>query len=188
MKLTLLFILTAILYFNSTIAASQSIIPDIKHDIETAIKALQPSLSDERVDSMAAAFKSVSLSNSCRISWQTLVSIAFIESSLGLNMYNAASHDYGLMQINIKNIKRHNLSKDRLMRDDKYSIKFACKLLKENKDRYASRLPYWLGLYRSGTALYREEIRQNAMQYDKIVRDIIKKVRDTSNTRVAMED
>ena len=143
---------------------------------ELAIKDLQPSISYKRSRYLSNTFIAVSNEASCQIPWQILVSISFNESSLGLNLVNSKSKDYGLMQINHKNILRYGLSKDMLLQDAAYSIRFACKILADNKKRYSKKYPYWLGIYRSGTALWKQSIRENAKRYDKIIRRTAKRI------------
>ncbi len=141
-----------------------------------AIRKLQPRLSQSQAKALAKDFVVVSHERSCQIPWQILVSIAYNESSLGIHTVNLSSKDYGIMQINRNNILHYGLSQDRLMRDVAYSIRFACKLIKENKTRYSSNRPYWLGVYRSGTALWRDAIVDNAIRYDRIIRNTARKI------------
>lgn len=136
----------------------------------TAIRKLQPRLDVSRAEKLARVFYAVSTQADCGIPWEILISISFNESSLGMHNYNARSKDFGLMQINKRNALRYGLSQDRLMKDAAYSIKFACKILRDNRTRYSAKHPYWLGLYRSGTAIWKDNIVQNAKRYDSIVR------------------
>ena len=133
-----------------------------------AIRRLQPRLKPGKALRLARAIERVA--SACGMPWQILTSIAFHESSLGLNTENTRTNDYGLMQVNKKNLLRDGLSLTKIRQDAAYSLEFACKLLKENRDRYGEKYPYWLGIYRSGTALWREDIRANARRYDRMVR------------------
>lgn len=133
-----------------------------------AITKLQPGLTVARAERLARTFTHVAVD--CGIDWRLLVSIAYHESSLGIQLVNARTRDYGIMQVNQKNVLRYSLSQDRLMKDAAYSIRFACGLLKDNRARYGSKYPYWLGIYRSGTALWKNDIRDNAQRYDRIIR------------------
>jgi hypothetical protein len=133
-----------------------------------AIRTLQPKLTGQKAARLAYIFESAA--SDCNIPWQLLVSIAFHESSLGYNLVNARTHDFGIMQVNSKTSLRYGLSQDRLLKDEAYSLAAACRVLADNKARYAKHLPYWLGIYRSGTRLNDPRIRENAKQYDHMIR------------------
>lgn len=149
------------------------------------IRLLQPQLSKARAKALAHAFMTVAQEESCQMPWQILAAIAYNESSLGVSNVNARSKDYGIMQINAKNILRYGLSRDKLMKDETYSIRFACKLLKDNKERFASKHKYWLGVYRSGTALWKNSIVANATRYDRIIRGTARQIGYYDFTAVA---
>lgn len=134
--------------------------------VVSAITKLQPALKPAKAKKLAEAL----VKARCTIPWQILVSIAYHESSLRMDAHNASTNDHGLMQINSKNFLRYGLAHDRLVKDAGYSIQAACRILEENRERYAGRVPYWIGLYRSGTALWKENIRDSAMRYDRIIR------------------
>jgi hypothetical protein len=89
------------------------------------------------------------------------------------------------MQINQKTIARRKLSKSRLLSDAAYSVRFACQLLNENKARYERKHLYWLGIYRSGTALHKKKIVDNAKRYDTIVRRTAAKLDDVHLVEIA---
>jgi hypothetical protein len=164
---TAYFMLATTLFFVST--APCGLGSDYKHDLPyEAIRRLQPALKHDRAKRLARAFENVAKREG--VDWRLLVSISFHETSLGLHTVNSKSGDYGLMQLNKKIILHYGLSHDRVMSDAEYSLTWACRLLKENQKRYGSKYTYWLGIYRSGTALHRSEIRANAKSYDKIVR------------------
>lgn len=155
--------------FLGAVPAGQGSIPKAKDDpILQAIHKLQPALSNGRAGRLARSFAIAA--HDCNIPWQLLVSIAFHESSLGVNVVNAKTHDFGLMQVNEKTALRYDLSQDRLLRDEAYSLAAACRVLSDNRDKYSKRLPYWLGIYRSGTRLSDPRIRENAKRYDHMIR------------------
>lgn len=133
-----------------------------------AVQQLQPSLSVVKARKLAQAFQTTA--HSCGMDWRILVSIAYHESSLIIGTVNPTTQDYGLMQVNVKNILRFGLSRDKLLKDPAYSLEFACKLLKDNQKRYSSKHPYWIGIYRSGTALSKRKIVANAKSYDRMIR------------------
>lgn len=158
---------------TSFFLAAAPAVPDTKvphrtDPIAVAIRKLQPALKPARAQQLARSFRNASVS--CGVSWQLLVSIAFHESSLGLHKVNAATQDFGLMMINQKTSLRYGLAQDTLLTDDAYSLAAACRVLSDNRARYGSKLPYWIGLYRSGTRLGEARIRDNAKRYDRMVR------------------
>lgn len=105
----------------------------------------------------------------CDISWPILLSVAFNESSLRRGAVGRTK-DYGLTQINHRNVLIRNLDWRKLMTDEHYSLSVACDILTENKIGYSKKFTYWLGLYRSGTRLKDPRVRQSAIRYDRIVR------------------
>lgn len=172
----------AIVFTLSTISAFLLAVPTgqgserHRDDPYDAVRKLQPGISKAAAMRLARSIERVAKSEDCNMPWQLLAAIAYHESSLGVRTVNEATHDYGLMQINKKNVLRYGLSQSRIVKDAEYSIKFACRLLKDNHDRYGNRYPYWLGIYRSGTALWRQEIRANAQRYDHMVRRTAKAI------------
>ncbi len=153
--------------------------------ILTAIKRLQPALKDRKANKLAAIFRKVTRSRTCNMPWQILVSIAYNESSLGTQLINSKSKDYGLMQINQRNLRKHKLKKRHALRNHLRVVQVACSILEYNKSRYKHRVPYWLGIYRSGTALWKPSIRNNARAYDRIIRRTAKLIGYRKPTRVA---
>jgi hypothetical protein len=136
--------------------------------ISTAIKKLQPKLSEKAAREVARVIRTESKASG--IAWQLLVSIAFHESSLGLSEENSRSRDYGLMQINVRNIQKFGYTTQQVLKDRSIAVKIACRILKSNREAYSLRYPFWLGLYRSGTALTKKHIRENAQSYDRMIR------------------
>lgn len=74
------------------------------------------------------------------------------ESSLRINAVNAHSSDYGIGQINIANIKRLGLDKQRLVTDKHYSVEQSAIFLAGIMHKYASKEPTtWWTRYHSFT-------------------------------------
>lgn len=73
------------------------------------------------VDSIKIASALLRASESTKIPWRILASIAFIESSFKVDAVNKLSNDYGLMQINQYNINAYGFDKKRLLNDLNYS-------------------------------------------------------------------
>lgn len=132
-----------------------------------AVRRLQPALTPPEASKLVRA--AIKASESCPVSWKVLVAIAFHESSLKSASVNSGSQDYGLVQINSKNFSRFRINKARVMTDPTYAFQAACKILAHNYENYSD-YPYWLGIYRSGTALWKRDIRDNAKRYDRIIR------------------
>lgn len=144
--------------------------------IADAIVKLQPKIKKAEAELIAKAIKDVYADGSCTIPWPLVVSIAFHESTFRVSAVNKKSQDFGFMQISKDNIARMNLDKARLMRDYRYSLRVACKILSYNQGKYSHKVKYWLGMYRSGNALWKENIRKNAMDYDRMVRETAQKL------------
>lgn len=75
------------------------------------------------------------------------------------------------MQISHKNATRHGWDQTRLLEDELYNLRAACMILTYNQKHYAHKVKYWIGIYRSGIALSQERTRNNAIAYDRIVRN-----------------
>ncbi len=69
---------------------------------------------------------------------ESLVKLAYIESKFKLNAINKITKDFGIMQINIRNIKAYNLDKSRLLNDADYSVESGAKVFAYFYHRYAS--------------------------------------------------
>lgn len=175
-KILLIAGLTSIPSFNGAKAIPIRTLNPYEEKIQ-AILILTPNLSVIRAHEVALGL--TQLNTNCKIPWQLLLSIAYHESSLrksAVGTLKSSTTDYGLMQMNDRTIARYNLDKEKLMLDVTYSFNAACQLLMDNHTRYANRVPYWLGIYRSGTALWKKDIRQNAQRYDTIIRRTAKKL------------
>lgn len=150
-------------------AGHSSDLPRPTHDpIQAALRRLQPRLKGPRASALARDFRNAALA--CGQPWQLLVSIAYHESSLGFARVNSRTGDFGLMQINSKTGLHYDIAQATLVKDDALSLAVACRVLSENKARFGSKVPYWIGLYRSGTRLASAGIRDNAKRYDRMVR------------------
>ncbi len=141
-----------------------------------AIIKLQPKINRSSAERLSKAIREVYADGSCTVPWQLVVSIAFHESTFRTDAVNTESEDYGLMQISKGNIKRLSLDRTRLMKDPTYSLKVACSLITFNQAKYSKRVPYWLGMYRSGNALWSYKIRLNAMAYNDMIRRTAAKI------------
>lgn len=147
---------------------------DWAQDVLYAIRILQPSrkvLTDNQAEELTRALVSVSRYSPVR--WQTLLAIAFYESSLDFTAKGKTS-DYGLMQIHISNIRRKGMDKSLLLKDPTYSLLKAAELLAYNKSRYQRRTIHWVGYYNTGrlpkVIQYSKKIKQIEKRIDKAVR------------------
>lgn len=136
--------------------------------IATQVGRLQPKMQSPARHRLAAALRDVS--RECGMPWQILLSVAFHESSLKTGAVNAKTRDYGLTQINDKTILNLRLDRSRLLTDERYALGAACRVLSENRTKHASTFRYWLGMYRSGNAVWKDAVRRNAMSYDTMIR------------------
>src|SRR5690348_13109261 len=64
----------------------------------------------------------VSKSKKHNIDPRLVTAIAAKESMLGSQRYNAKSQDYGIMQINIRNIRAYGWNADLILTDDEYGL------------------------------------------------------------------
>lgn len=136
--------------------------------IAEQIHRLQPKLTPIARHRLASAVRDTS--NACGISWQILLSVAYHESSLNLGAVNHKSKDHGLTQINEKTILTLGLDRHRLMKDERYALTAACQVIGENKAKYGKRYKFWLGMYRSGNAMWKDSVRASAIRYDRMIR------------------
>lgn len=167
MKKLILFTLLIMSLSSSAVSISSG--SEVSH-IKQAILTLHPKAKQAEVDRIAQAIKKVYADGTCTVPWPLVLSIAFHESTFRLAAVNNKSKDYGFMQISKDNIKRLRLDKQRLMQDYEYSLRIACKILTYNQATYSKKVSYWLGMYRSGNALWKENIRKNAISYDTMIR------------------
>lgn len=149
--------------------------------IVDAAQLLQPSLTDEDADRLALALENVTADTSCEIPWQVLLAVAFKESSLNRHAVGKSKNhrhkiDFGLMQINHKNILRMGLDKDKLLKNEEYSLTVACSLLTDAKHRYSKHFRFWLGIYHSGTALWQADTKVDAEQYSMQISNIADRI------------
>ncbi len=135
---------------------------------------LQPALTSGEARRMATVLTTEA--KRCGVSWRILASIAYNESSLGRYRVNRKSHDYGLMQINIFNLKRFSVDPERLTHDDSTAVMLGCRILVENREKLAAKFPEWIGTYRSGPGIRRPGVRANAVAYDRIIRKTMKRI------------
>lgn len=142
-------------------------------DLRQIIATLQPKLSKKSVAALAKAVSIVKRRHDCDMPTDTLLAIAFTESSLfkgKLGTMNPNTRDYGLMQINEEMVLRLHLDRDKLLKDEAYNLQIGCKILTQNRKSYAETVPYWLGLYRAGVAVWRKKVRRVALAYDRRIR------------------
>lgn len=144
--------------------------------ISDAVIKLHPRIKRSQADKIATAVKEVYEDGTCTIPWQLVVSIAFHESSFRVNAVNKKTADYGFMQISKANVTRLGLDKRRLMVGYNYSLRAACKIISYNQSTYSHKVTYWLGMYRSGNALWKDNIKKNAIQYDSMIRNTAYKI------------
>lgn len=154
----------------------QTSITDVKasDDIYSSIKKLQPSISNVDAVNLSNALRSNY--KSCGVSWQVLLSIAYNESSLNKKAVNKKTLDFGLYQISIKMIRKLDLDVYKILTQEDYAIKSACKIISYNKKVYSHKHKFWIGIYRSGTALHRKIIKDNAISYDNMIRSTASKI------------
>lgn len=148
-----------------------------------AIVKLQPKIHKAEAEKIAKAIRDVYADGTCTVPWQLVISIAFHESTFRMSAVNTKTMDYGMMQISKDNITRLSLDRLRLMKDPTYSLKVACRIISFNQQKYSKRISYWLGMYRSGNALWKENIRKNAQSYDRMVRQTAAKIGYKGSTR-----
>lgn len=134
---------------------------------------LQPALKLKQAVTLAKAIDAVSSEPGAPVAWPILLSMAFQESSLIKNKVGRKTirgRDFGLMQINEITLRTLGLDRNRLKTDEKYALRAANTILKENKKAYSKRYKYWLGFYNSGLKLSDKNIVTKAIKYDKVIR------------------
>lgn len=139
-----------------------------------AIKKLQPKIAHKDAVKLAHALRSAA--HTCNAPWEILLSIAFNESSLNKKSVNKKTMDFGLYQISITMIRKLQLDVYKVLDDEKYALSAACEIINYNKKAYGSKYPFWIGIYRSGTALWKTNIRQNAISYDNMIKKTAHKI------------
>jgi hypothetical protein len=133
------------------------------------LQRMQPALTKTQAVRLARIFQEEGQKHG--LSWRLLASIAFNESSLGLFRVNPRTADYGLMQINIRNIEAYGYTAEQVATNDRLSVRLACIILADHRARFKDRFEEWVGTYRSGLAIGRDRIRKNAVAYDAIIKE-----------------
>jgi soluble lytic murein transglycosylase-like protein len=97
-----------------------------------------------------------------------LAAIAKVESSNNPLAVNRRTHDYGLMQLNIRNLQHWKLSPTQALNAD-VSIKYAAKLLQGYKRRFGHE-PKWACRYNLGTGRNVPSKAQCEIYYNKLLK------------------
>ncbi len=77
-------------------------------------------------------------SKAYQIPSEAMVKLAYIESGFKLNAVNKRTLDYGVFQINIRNIKYYNLKKHDLLIDTDYSVRAGAMVFSYFYHRYGN--------------------------------------------------
>lgn len=173
-------VFTSLIAFLYASAGSSEYHPSGVDEVAQAIHRLSPVLSKAEVAKLSHALRTVK-HNDCKVDWKVLIAVAFKESSFHTHAMNKSTGDYGLMQLNEKMIVHYGLSRDRLLKDETYAMQAGCRVLQENQTRYSARYAYWVGIYRSGTALWKESIRTNAKSYDRHIKLLAERMTNGEN-------
>lgn len=95
--------------------------------------------------------------NKYKVSADSLFAIFAQESKFRVNTVNTRTHDYGIGQVNIRNIRYYNWDQKRLLSDVAYSVDCAAFMLSGFK-RFAKREPsHWWTRYNSSNPEKRQE-------------------------------
>jgi hypothetical protein len=86
------------------------------------------------------------------------------------NLYNKKTKDFGLMQINIYNIKALGLNQDKMQNNPFYNVTEGIKILAWFRDRYERKLgKRWLTKYNCGTRRKCENTRKSKKYLAKVL-------------------
>lgn len=98
-----------------------------------------------------------------------LKAVLFVESEYLVGAVNNRTKDYGIGQINEKNIRKLKLDKYRLLTDVEYSVYEAAKILKYFQKRYSKTEYCWFARYNVGTRPSMAESRLTAKYCQKVL-------------------
>jgi soluble lytic murein transglycosylase-like protein len=99
------------------------------------------------------------------------------ESSFRVSAYNRKTQDYGLGQINIKNVKALKLDKKRLLTDARYNLEVSAKILSQMQKRYAHKEPSsWYCRYNVGTGKLGATRTKNCIKYANLINNKLQKL------------
>lgn len=108
-------------------------------------------------------------SNKHKISPKLVNAILFVESNHKINAYNKRSKDYGIAQINIRNIKRLGLNKEKLLTSIEYSVEEGIKIMAWFKEKYEPIIGNkWVAKYNCGVRKGCEKTRKSKKYINKI--------------------
>jgi soluble lytic murein transglycosylase-like protein len=128
----------------------------------------------------------ISKSRKHNIDYKMVLAIFQVESNLDIKAYNKRTKDYGIAQINIRNIKKLNLNAKKLITDPEYSVEEGIKLLNFFKDKYETKLGHkWIAKYNCGMRNRCENTKKSKI-YIKKVYKIISRYMLTANPKIAI--
>lgn len=100
-----------------------------------------------------------------------LAAVAFVESGYFVGAVNKRSNDFGLMQVNLYNIRAMGLSKERLLTDIEYSIDAGAQILAYFAKRYRKvEGSEWVCRYNIGTRAKKGALARICVRYSAKVR------------------
>ena len=121
-------------------------------DIAPLIIKLAPHVSYKNADKYGRLIKKYS--EIYKVDWKIMTAIIRQESNFIQNAVNCdrrGCYDFGLVQINFKNVKRLNLDAGKLLTDSEYSIEVLAQFLENIQKKYKHKDKYWFGRYNSYT-------------------------------------
>jgi soluble lytic murein transglycosylase-like protein len=107
----------------STNASTPSVYKYNRASIEDKLRLLDVKANKKVINGLNSGIKS------CYLLENLLLSVIMVESRFEYKAINKKSKDFGLMQININNVKKLKLDKTKLLTDTNYNIKHGCKIL-----------------------------------------------------------
>lgn len=149
---TVIVVLVGIIVFAYALSAGA----DYKSSkLENQVNSVQAQIKQARGKALQSdrvlAYKIVKVSNQYGINANIYTAILAHESMFKLNAVNERSHDYGIAQINIKNIRNMGLDLDLILTDLEYSLRAGAQVLSYMKKRYSASEANYACRYNVGT-------------------------------------
>jgi soluble lytic murein transglycosylase-like protein len=130
------------------------------------IKRNNPSVTTKKAISLAQSIAKIS--KQYNIPAKIYTAILMQESAYKVNAVNCSKrkcHDYGISQINIKNIEYYGFDIEKLLTDTHYSIEAGAIILSYFKNRYSKKDKYWWTRYNAGNKVKRKIYRKKVSRF-----------------------
>ena len=152
--------------------------------ISPIIQSLNPHISEKDADKYGKLIEDYSVRYG--IDWKIIVAIIYQESNFKLdaaNCSNSGCQDFGMVQINFRNIKRLKLNMGKLLTDPEYNIFAMSEMLIDLKKRFSKKDKRWFARYHSSTPSFKSIYYRMLKKHFKDIERILDEQKKDNNRR-----